>query len=83
MSNLNRYEPGVSRKEFCQSILWALVGVLAGALCAPSITDFFYHFAPWVGPSILIAIAGAGVLAMLLLPIILRIRARSKVVSDQ
>lgn len=75
MDKLNRYEAGLSRSALCRTILGVIAGCIIGAFFAGPVVGYFRKFTPWLGTTVIVGIVGLVMVAMLLLPLILKPRA--------
>jgi flagellar motor component MotA len=56
-----------------------LVGSVIGVFFARPILNYFHSFAPWVGAAVIAGIVGIAMIAILILPLILKRRTNDNV----
>lgn len=75
VNKLNRYEAGLSRSALCRTILGVIAGCIIGTFFAGPVLGYFRKFTPWVRAAVIVGIVGLVMVAMLLLPLVLKPRA--------
>jgi hypothetical protein len=75
----NRYEPGLSRSTLYRVMLSAILGSVIGVFFARPILGYFQNFSPWIGPAVIAGVVGIAMIAMLILPRIIKRRANNSV----